>query len=279
MMAQMPIRYSGIAILLWILLIVPRPGYAQEGSDRFAPVPISDFLYHLDRHVLGSFTYSYGIFHLAAIPPTYALVKTGGDWKWYTYANDHGLSKDYSAAVVGAIVPFVAPVALYLYGWSAESRDLQITGLALGQAALLGAGIASTYKALTGRRPPNHPDTSPTEPDYSADFHFGFLRRGAYSGWPSSHTTIAFAMATTVTELYPENTLLAVISYAYASFIGIGVSWNIHWLSDVVAGALIGYSVGKTVGSGFRGLRDRESGSSHLSFSILPNGIRVCCTF
>ncbi len=278
-MAQMSVRYGRFAVLLWILLIVPRFDYAQEEANRSSPVPVSDLFYHLDRHLLGSFTYGDGIFHLAAIPPTYALIKTGTDWKWYTYANNHGLLKNYTAAVVGAFVPFVVPLTLYFYGRSAESRDLQITAVALAQAALLSAGIASTYKAFTGRRHPSHPDVYPTEPDYSGDWHFGFLRRGAYSGWPSSHTLVAFAMATTMTELYPENTLLTVISYAYASFIGIGVSWNIHWLSDAVAGALMGYSVGKTVGSGFRGLRDHESGNSPLSISILPIGISVCYTF
>jgi membrane-associated phospholipid phosphatase len=32
----------------------------------------------------------------------------------------------------------------------------------------------------------------------------------------------------------------------------ITLSFNVHWLSDVVAGALIGYASGKVVGKSFR---------------------------
>jgi membrane-associated phospholipid phosphatase len=267
--------YGAIKWLIFMLLIFHQSNYSQEKSNPLSPVPPYDLFYHLDRHLTSSYTMSGGIFQLVTIPLTYALIKTGADWKWNTYANNQGFSKGYAAAEVGTLAPVLIPFSLYLYGWSKDNRDLEITGLALGQAALLSVGIASFYKALTGRRPPNDSDVPRTETDYSGDFHFGFLRRGAYDGWPSSHTMVAFAMASAVTELHPDNFILAVISYTCASFIGIGVSTNIHWLSDVVAGGLIGYSIGKTVGRGFRELKDHESSCSSLNFNILPNGFEV----
>jgi membrane-associated phospholipid phosphatase len=170
-------------------------------------------------------------------------------------------------------------LTLYIYGRSAENEKLQITGVALGQTAFLSVGISSAYKALTARRPPDDQDVVRGKTDYSGDFNFGFLRRGAYDGWPSSHTMTAFAMATTVAELYPENKTLQIVSYACASLVGVGVSTNIHWFSDAVGGALIGYSIGKTVGSGFRELMDSEKGSSSLSVAVIPKGITISYHF
>lgn len=88
-------------------------------------------------------------------------------------------------------------------------------------------------------------------PDFSHDFRFGWLRGGVFWGWPSSHTTIAFAMATTVFTLFPKNKWLGGLALAYAGYIGLGVSMTIHWLSDFVAGAILGTVIGVVVGKSF----------------------------
>jgi membrane-associated phospholipid phosphatase len=276
---QMFNSYGAITWLIFIFLFSPQLNYSQEKPDLSSPVPFYDLFYHLDRHLLGIYSMTDALYQLATIPITYALIKTGADWQWNNYAYNHGLSSSFAAAEAGTIAPVLIPLSLYFYGWSTDNRDLEVTGLAVGQSALLAVGIASFYKALTGRRPPNDRDVPRGGTDYSSDFHFGFLRRGAYDGWPSSHTMVAFAMASTLNSLYPDNLILSVISYTCASFIGIGVSTNIHWLSDVVAGGLIGYTIGKTVGEGFRGLKDHDSSSSSFNFSILPNGVEVSYIF
>jgi membrane-associated phospholipid phosphatase len=35
--------------------------------------------------------------------------------------------------------------------------------------------------------------------------------------------------------------------YTYATFIGFGVTLYAHWASELIAGALIGYAIGKAV--------------------------------
>ncbi len=273
------IGYSSFIWLLIVSLIISKFNYAQEKTNQSPTVPFYDLFYHLDQHFLGSFTMSDGIYPLISVPITYALIKTGADWNWNNFAYNHGFSKNFVAAEAGTILPVLIPASLYLYGWTTENRNLQVTGLALGQAALLSVGVSSFLKAITGRRPPNDRDVPRTESDYSGDFHFGFLRRGAYDGWPSSHTMVSVSMASALNALYPDNLALSIISYAVAAFIGVGVSTNIHWLSDVVAGGLIGYSIGRTVGEGFRGLKNQESNGSSLNFSILPNGVGVSYVF
>lgn len=134
---------------------------------------------------------NYGINHLLAASLTYGLVKNGTDWKWNNFANDRGISQAGFASVeAGALAPIVIPLGLYLYGRSTEDDKLQITGLALGQAAILSVGISSADKAFTGRKPPDDRDVQRGTSDYSDDLKFGFLNRGVYDGWPSSHTDL-----------------------------------------------------------------------------------------
>ena len=122
-----------------------------------------------------------------------------------------------------------------------------LTGWAVAQAELLGALIVIAYKAFTGRAHPAHNVGA----DISHVFHFGWLRGGVFWGWPSSHTTIAFAMAVTVFTLYPKQRWLGLLAILYAFYVGIGVSMTIHWFSDFVAGAIIGSVIGTVVGKNF----------------------------
>ena len=77
------------------------------------------------------------------------------------------------------------------------------------------------------------------------------MRGGVFWGWPSSHTTIAFAMAVTLFTLCPKQRWLGFVAILYAFYVGIGVSMTIHWFSDFVAGAIIGSVIGAVVGKSF----------------------------
>ena len=132
------------------------------------------------------------------------------------------------------------PLFLLILGFIIENSRIILTGWAVGQAALLGSLISSAYKAVTGRVHPAHG----VGEDISHFFRFGFLRGGVFWGWPSSHATIAFAMAVTVFMLFPKQRWLGWVAILYACYVGIGVSLTIHWFSDFVAGAIIGSVIG-----------------------------------
>jgi membrane-associated phospholipid phosphatase len=231
-------------------------GQSAGEEDGGGPVPFSLVFYKFGWNALHSFTFNYGQNFIISGLGTYAMIKTGVDWEWNRLAyNNQALAyAGMPAGIIGALLPIGLPLGFYLYGRRAENYDYQIAGLALGQAAMLALGITSTIKVFTGRRPPGILDRDPDLLDYSGDWAFGFMRRGAFNGWPSSHTAVAFAMAAALTELYPESWGLKIGAYSYAAFIGVGMSFMAHWLSDSIAGALIGYGVGKSVGAGFRGL-------------------------
>ncbi len=252
--------------------------FTQDSVSNTHQIPFSKVFYGLDNHFIGSFSYHYGLNYVLAGISTYGIIKSGIDWKWYNMSMRHKWIGNAGFISVGAggLIPLIVPLSFYLYGRIDNNSDLQITGFAMGQAAILGGVISSAIKVFTGRVPPDFPEN---KNDYSGNFRFGFLKGGAYEGWPSTHTTIAFAMATTLIELYPENNAIKIGSLTYASLIGLGVSTNIHWFSDAVGGAFIGYAIGKTVGAGFKNLINATQKKQNYSFYVTPLGAEFIYSF
>jgi membrane-associated phospholipid phosphatase len=267
------------SILLWIFMILfPTAGFAADNTKDTAFIPITVVFNGMGRNMIGSFTYQYGLHYIIGTAASYGLVESGADWRWYRNAVEHPWISNTGriSIVTGPIVSVALPLGLYLYGRSEKDAGLQITGLALGQAAINAAVITSVLKAFTGRVGPQH-KTEVT--DYSRDFRFGFLRGGIYQGWPSSHTATAFSMATALMELYPDNTAIKIGGWTYASLIGLGVSTNIHWFSDAVAGALIGYAIGTMVGISFRHLLNHTEEETSFGLYITPIGVTFIYQF
>lgn len=209
-----------------------------------------EFFRTLPNNIVGSFSGMKIIFFILAAIATYAIVQTGTDWRYLLAVRDPDLNRMFlPALVLGGVLPISLPLFLIFYGRMFEKRVVSHTGWALGQAALIGSLISSTLKAVTGRVHPNLYDLAV---DSSRNFQFGFLEHGIFWGWPSSHTTIAFAMAVTLILLFPKHKHYVFYAIVYALYVGIGVSLAIHWLSEFVAGALIGIAIGLTVGSSFR---------------------------
>jgi membrane-associated phospholipid phosphatase len=188
------------------------------------------------------------IWHIIAILITFVLVMSGFDWRWFLATRNPALrSWMWPAVVIGMFLPLALPLFLLVFGVIARNAKPRLAGWAIGQAELIGALIVVACKAFTGRAHPSH--TVGT--DISHVFHFGFLRGGVFWGWPSSHATIAFAMAATVFTLCPKQRWLGWVALFYACYVGLGVSMTIHWFSDFVAGAIIGSVVGEVVGKSF----------------------------
>jgi membrane-associated phospholipid phosphatase len=159
---------------------------------------------------------------------------------------------------IGYGVPFLTPIIVYLTGLSKKNEKLQITGLALAQSLMLTMLIQTPLKIITGRTWPGIADgwdsplsrRSSRTDDYSGEFNWFNL--DAIGGWPSGHTATAFSAAATIAHIYHDNTWLKVGVYAYASLLSLGMSVYDHWASDILAGALIGYAIGATVGKSYR---------------------------
>jgi membrane-associated phospholipid phosphatase len=212
---------------------------------------MKQFLVTLPRNLIGCFSGRRLVWHLVAILLTVLLVLSGCDWSYFVATCNPTLrSWMFPAVVIGGLMPLCLPLFLLIVGGIIGNVRAVLTGWAVGQAVLLGSLISSTYKAFTGRVHPAQAHS--IGPDYSHIFHFGFLRGGIFWGWPSSHTTIAFAMAVAIFTLCPKQRWLGVVAIFYAFYVGIGVSMTIHWFSDFAAGAIIGSVIGAVVGRSFR---------------------------
>ena len=271
-----------IRIIKHLIILFPILIFTQlKGKDTLT-VNFSTLFYDIDKHLIHSFTYNYGMHHLLGAAATYGIVKTGIDWQVYIFSrkNRSVAYAGFPAVMLGGLVPLTVPLGLYFAGKSRKNDNIKLTAMALGQAAVLSLFITSGYKAITARRPPEILDEDEnTDKDFSGDFKFGFMNRGVFNGWPSGHTCSAFAMAVTLIELYPEKKALKISALIYALFIGIGISTNIHWTSDFVAGALVGYSIGKNVGRGFSQLKNNIKKKYTYNLIITPSGISLLYHF
>ena len=138
---------------------------------------------------------------------------------------------------LGADYSFVVLAGFEGYHFLADDRRSQavfVDGLA---ASLIASGfIAPILKYSVGRERPS--DT--TDP-------YSFHPFTNHNSFPSGHTTQAFAVATVIASHYPAWWVEA-IAYGSAGLVGYcRVEQNAHWTSDVVAGALIGWSVARSV--------------------------------
>lgn len=196
--------------------------------------------------------------HLAAIIGTYILVGVNFDWYYFVYIrSSQPLTALFSPAIfIGGIVPLVLPVLCIIFGMLVKNTKTVCIGWMLAQAMVLGSFISSAYKFFTGRIQPN---THDLVTNISHVFNFGFYEHGIFWGWPSSHTTIAFAMAVAVTQFFPRHRVTHVLVILYAFYIGIGVSFSIHWFSEFFAGMFIGSVIGVSVGRSFKEYFDTYS--------------------
>jgi membrane-associated phospholipid phosphatase len=207
------------------------------------------FLVTLPRNLIACFTGWRLIWHILAILLTFILVMSGFDWHWFLATRNPALrSWMWPSVIIGGLLPIYLPLLLLACGFLAKNTRTILTGWAVAQAELLGALVVVAYKAFTGRAHPMHSVGA----DISHVFHFGFLRGGVFWGWPSSHTTIAFAMAATVFTFYPKQRWLGWVAILYAFYVSLGVSMTIHWFSDFVAGAIVGSVIGTMVGKSFK---------------------------
>ncbi len=185
--------------------------------------------------------------HAAAIALTALLVFTGIDW-WY-FEHTRSMWMQYPmvvAGIVGFLIPFVVPLAILLLGIRRDSLKLREVAWVIGFTQAASWLIASTYKAFTGRMQPEfmtHINTI----DISTDFQFGFWEHGIFWGWPSAHAATACAMAAALFVLFPRNRKVACIALPYALYITLGASIGFHWLSDAIAGALLGIAIGSSI--------------------------------
>ena len=103
-----------------------------------------------------------------------------------------------------------------------------------------------------------------------------------HKSFPSGHTSNAFAMASVAHSHYGWK--IGVPAYALAGLMGVSrIREDKHWLSDVVAGAGLGFVVGRTVARVNGRGHERVAGGATWSVSPIvarhARGARVTLVF
>ena len=147
---------------------------------------------------------------------------------------------------------------LYAAGLWSGNRPWSETGMLLFE-SIACAGITTTVvKTVVGRSRPSTGDgPGRFHPWTFDDDHLSF---------PSGHSTVAFAVSSVLARR-ADNAIVTVLLYSAA----VVTSWSRmyndeHWLSDNLAGAIIGISAGLSVGS------RRLGGGAEGAFRIEPAG-------
>jgi membrane-associated phospholipid phosphatase len=173
------------------------------------------------------------------------------------------------ALITGGAGPIVIPATVYFTGLAAADAELATAGAAAVQAAAVQAIVVTTLKWLTDRAGP-YPDGDQSARRWSSgflrdsnsatDFNFNPFDLEGGVRWPSGHTAGTIAMVSALVAFYPDELWLALIGYPIALAVGVGmIEGDYHWLSDIVAGGLIGHAIGWQVGREFRETYDRRA--------------------
>jgi membrane-associated phospholipid phosphatase len=146
-----------------------------------------------------------------------------------------------SQAIADAIGPLGAEYswgilgAFYLSGrYLHDERSASIARDGLASSLIAAGAITPLLKLASGRSRPSQTDGT-----------FNIGTGGA--SFPSGHTTQAFALASVIASHY-ESPWVKATAYGLASAVGWSrIENNAHFTSDVVAGAIIGTIVGRTI--------------------------------
>lgn len=133
---------------------------------------------------------------------------------------------------------YIVPISIGLYGISlfTESKEFSDASFTAFESLELAMLITGGLKIAFGRARP-HQELG------SENFE---MFKGRQDSFPSGHTTVAFAFLTPYAEyLGPPYSYLLYFLATSTAFAR--VYRDSHWLSDVIAGAGVGYVVGKSL--------------------------------
>lgn len=194
---------------------------------------------------------------IGAIAAPLSMVPSGADHSARLLAQRH-LGGEPNLEPVSVWTPFLLPVLLVgtdAIGYAASACGVVRPTSAMIQAMGITMVFVMALKWTTGRGWPNggmnpHASTRLSHPEFARKFHWFSWKDG--SAWPSGHTAAMVAAAAALTTVSPDS-WFAYVSIAAAGGVAAGM-WlgDHHWASDIISGAMLGATVGHSVGLAFR---------------------------
>jgi membrane-associated phospholipid phosphatase len=199
------------------------------------------------------FSYRYVPQYIVMALGTIYIVTSGLDFQFLLWAREH---TSFVLLLVADTLGYLLVISFLLYLWLTKKKIKSFAQKRFEAAYLYAIAvslfISSLIKTFTGRESPPHHGNPATWIDTSAHFNFGFMNESILGGYPSSHTTVFFALAFVTLYLFPKSKYtkgIQVFSFVVATFIGLGVTLGFHWFSEFFVGVLLGFVVAKIIAS------------------------------
>ena len=175
------------------------------------------------------------------------------------YATNHAAAGWLKAGVkIGNALPVLAIGAAGLAALNSSDPVLSRTGYAATEAGGVAFLAVTGLKYVFGR-------ARPTQDLGNRDFKF-LSSAGGHDSFPSGHTIISWAIATPFAEEYRAPWLYGVAAVTNLARIGS----RQHWLSDTVAGSLLGYGIGQFF---YQSSREVKKGEPRVM--VAPQGVSM----
>lgn len=219
-----------VQLLLAVAILASQPWPAGAQLERLTPVRSPSTL-----------RWWHGAIALGGLS---ALMLIDNPAQRFIQRNRSGQSDDVAVAMRHFGQPEVfgtVTLGLVAAGLMSGNQEVTRAGGRLAASLVLAGAATSGAKLLLGRPRPNQ--------SLDAD---GFAPFSGQAAMPSGHTTVAFALATALSDDL-NRTWATVGLYTLAT----GVGWsrmndNKHWLSDIAAGAAVGITSAKLVNGHWR---------------------------
>lgn len=204
------------------------------------------------------FQFKFVKYYLLIIIGTFIIVMSGFDWDYFIFVQKY-IPKMFLFIfdIFGFLFPTLLIIGLFIYNQKKKTEFSRRIFTANFYAVFMALLSSMFIKVFTGRiSPPLRGDIN-TWIDNSHAFQFGFMREQIIGGFPSSHTTVFFALAFTLYYLFPKNKLLHLLSFLIAFSVSLGVTIGFHWFSEFFAGGILGFVIGKIISDHLNNLNKR----------------------
>lgn len=137
----------------------------------------------------------------------------------------------------------------YMSGLALNNKKAGQTGI-LCIEALAHAGIViTTGKLISGRQRPGYAEGKDYWHWFPSSFNmFTGEPHEKYEAFPSGHTIAAWSVATVIARQYRDRWWVPVLTYTAATGVGLSrITEDAHWMSDVIIGGALGYTIGSFV--------------------------------
>lgn len=218
---------SSFCLLGLLLLVSASNSFAEDGESEFqenSRRTLRQYPENVGRGMIGLFNRENVTPFLLSAAAVGLSSLVDDDVRERIMDDDDELS-DAAEDYFGALAMGIVTTGLFISGQNSDDPVYRDMSYDMGVAVASNVIVTMVLKEAVGRTRPNEADDK---------------------SFPSGHTSNAFTMATVLDAHYGRRA--GIPAYVLASLVGISrIRRDAHWLSDVVAGAALGYLTGRTV--------------------------------